>query len=1094
MTKKMNKRLCAAGRCMLVLVLSISLVFASSIVQVNAVEKNTVIINSVEEFEAFASECYIDSWSTDKVIELKADLDFTGREITIIPVFDGTFHGNGHTISGLDYEGDGYVTALFRYVEQNGVIDSLNVSGNISATDEKECVGGIVGINYGTIRNCSFSGRVNGSVTIGGIAAFNKSTGIIRKCTVSGSITGSYYTGGITGKNHGIITNCKNMAGVNSDSEWVEAEDEMNTDIIGSLNNTADSSSIHSGVDAGGIAGFSDGIIASCSNIGQIGYEHVGYNVGGIVGRQSGVVSLCLNSGKIYGRKDVGGIVGQMEPYIEVIEAETIRSAVDELHDILEKTLNDFDEGEDVIHSDLEELRTHADNVVDTGHIMADELYDFANNNMNQLDALVERFEYVADALPPVFDQLTASSDSMNSAANDLKKLKDDLDIQGKLEANNGDKAEYDAAKAQIENAIDSFGDAVSNSSWEDIENILKDENGDYRSWADLTEDEKNSVIDGVIKILEDSEDMTQAGADILDGLDRINDVLTPYIDSSMDAAGKDIDNAVSNMQNSLEHMNNAINGLKGIVNYLNAQSDIRFCRLPEDYETHRDNLYQELKEISECMGKLGDNASEYSDIVNDDLKAVNDKLNEIFNLVIDKMEAYMKLDTDGVYDDVSDEDIDDTTTGLVDGCTNNGDVSADINVGGIAGSMAIDNDDLESNAAGRADITLGSRYLTKCVINNSRNDGYITAKKDGVGGVAGYMKLGVIRDSKSYGSVESTEGGYAGGICGQSLSIIKNCYSICSVSANKYVGGIAGYGDVIKDCYSMVYLEAVSGRVGAIAGQTAAYEDEELENNGNVAGNFYVDNGIHGIDGISYVGVAQPIEYDELLKVRGIPNDFRHLKVSFRIGNIYLGSQELEYGEELSNVTFPNIPEREGYYGVWPDLSGRIMIGNIVINGEYTQNVIAVEGNSVDENGKAYALAADNFTEYTVLNVSIGSCVPPQQANGRQYVIYDISLDNTGKSTGENPAVRLLNPYEDDVEVYYLDNNEWTKVEHKTRGSYVQVSLSGTSGTFCIIEKKMDYKILLMAAAAVCIVGIVILISSRIKKRIGGRRGKKDN
>ena len=79
MTKKMNKRLCAAGRCMLVLVLSISLVFAASIVPVNAVEKNTVIISSVEEFEAFASECYIDSWSTDKVIELKADLDFTGR-------------------------------------------------------------------------------------------------------------------------------------------------------------------------------------------------------------------------------------------------------------------------------------------------------------------------------------------------------------------------------------------------------------------------------------------------------------------------------------------------------------------------------------------------------------------------------------------------------------------------------------------------------------------------------------------------------------------------------------------------------------------------------------------------------------------------------------------------------------------------------------------------------------------------------------------------------------------------------------------------------------------------------------------------------
>lgn len=1094
MTKKMNKRLCAAGRCMLVLVLSISLVFAASIVPVNAVEKNTVIISSVEEFAAFASECYIDSWSTDKVIELKADLDFTGREITIIPVFDGTFHGNGHTISGLDYEGDGYVTALFRYVEQNGVIDSLNVSGNISATDEKECVGGIVGINYGTIRNCSFSGRVNGSVTIGGIAAFNKSTGIIRKCTVSGSITGSYYTGGITGKNHGIITNCKNTAGVNSDSEWVEAEDEINTDILGSLSNTVDNSSVHIGVDTGGIAGYSDGIIASCSNLGQIGYEHVGYNIGGIVGRQSGVVSQSINSGRIYGRKDVGGIVGQMEPYIEIIEAETIKSAVNELHDLLDKTITDMDDGGDIIHADLDELRTHADNLVDTGHMMADNLYDFADSNMDQLDAIVERFEYVVEELCDVFDNLSASTASMNAAVDNLDKLNDDLDIKGMIDANSGEKAEYDAAKAQIENAIDVFNDAANNDSRKEIESIIKDENGEYRSWADLTEAEQEMVIDGIADILENSEKMLQACGDILDGLNRINNVVTPYIDYSMTAVRNDIDNAVANMHDSLEYMNKAVDGLKGIVNYLNAQSDIRFSRLPDEYYSHRDNLYQELKEVSDCLERLGNNTEGFSDTVNADMKAVNDKLNEIFNLVIDKLEAYMNLDTEGVYDDISDEEIDNTTSGVVEGCTNNSDVSADINVGGIAGSMAIDNDDLESNAAGSADITLGSRYLAKCIINNCRNDGYITSKKDGAGGVAGYMKLGVIRDSKSYGSVESTDGGYAGGICGQSFSIIKSCYSLCSVFANKYVGGIAGYGDVIKDCYAMVYLESESGRVGAIAGQTSAYEDEEVENEGNVAGNFYVNNGIHGIDGISYVGVAQPIEYNELLMMRGIPNDFRHLKVSFRIDNIFLGSEELEYGELLSNVTFPSVPERQGYYAVWPDLNDRIMIGNIVINGEYVQNVIAVGGNGADENGRAYALAADNFTGDTVLNVSLGSAEPPEQAEGGQYVIYDISLENISKSTGQNPAIRLLNPYEDDVEVYYLDNSEWKKAEHKIRGSYVQVSLQGTEGTFCVVEKKADYRVIIMAAGAAVMIAMVVLIISGIKKTKRGKRGKKDN
>ena len=64
------------------------------------------------------------------------------------------------------------------------------------------------------------------------------------------------------------------------------------------------------------------------------------------------------------------------------------------------------------------------------------------------------------------------------------------------------------------------------------------------------------------------------------------------------------------------------------------------------------------------------------------------------------------------------------------------GQIKVEKNVGGIAGAMAVDSDDLEDNAAGRTDISLGSRYLAKCVINNCQNNGYITSKKDGAGGL----------------------------------------------------------------------------------------------------------------------------------------------------------------------------------------------------------------------------------------------------------------------------------------------------------------------------------------------------------------------
>ena len=82
----------------------------------------------------------------------------------------------------------------------------------------------------------------------------------------------------------------------------------------------------------------------------------------------------------------------------------------------------------------------------------------------------------------------------------------------------------------------------------------------------------------------------------------------------------------------------------------------------------------------------------------------------------------------------------------------------------------------------------------------------------------------------------------------------------------------------------------------------------------------------MHGIYGISYTGVAQPISYEDLLDVKGLPAGFRQLKVTFRVDDIYVGIQTFEYGQSLSEIKFPTVPKKEGCYVVWPDLSGETM------------------------------------------------------------------------------------------------------------------------------------------------------------------------
>ena len=81
-------------------------------------------------------------------------------------------------------------------------------------------VGGICGENYGSITTCSNSGTVSGSNTntnsiayVGGICG-NNAEGRIENCSNSGPVTGRYVVGGICGLNGGSITSCSNSGTV----------------------------------------------------------------------------------------------------------------------------------------------------------------------------------------------------------------------------------------------------------------------------------------------------------------------------------------------------------------------------------------------------------------------------------------------------------------------------------------------------------------------------------------------------------------------------------------------------------------------------------------------------------------------------------------------------------------------------------------------------------------------------------------------------------------------------------------------------------------------------------------------------------------
>lgn len=295
------------------------------------VKKDTLRISTVEEFLVFAENCRLDSYSMDLPVVLEADIDLTGTDFRGIPIFCGDFDGGNYTVSGLSIKGEGSVQGLFRYVAKGATVRRLVVKGEVIPEGSRCSIGGIAGNNAGIIEGCNFYGYVSGAEAIGGLVGVNEMTGIVDNCLVKGTVHGTHFVGGLVGENYGVVRDSSSDSEINTTVEQNIVE--ISDITLETLTGTESSATV---TDIGGIAGTNIGVIRSCENLGAVGYQQMGYNIGGIAGSQCGYIVDCSNYADVYGRKEVGGIVGHMEPGI------LVEYTIDTLQ-ILEEQLNTMD-------------------------------------------------------------------------------------------------------------------------------------------------------------------------------------------------------------------------------------------------------------------------------------------------------------------------------------------------------------------------------------------------------------------------------------------------------------------------------------------------------------------------------------------------------------------------------------------------------------------------------------------------------------------------------------------------------------------------------------------------------------------------------
>lgn len=1104
-------------------------------------------IGSAEDLNKLSEDCRLDSYSADKYVVLTDDIVLAGSGYVPIPVFCGVFDGNGHRIDGMIYTDSKNFAGLIGRTSSGAVIKNLTVGGNITPSGKQMVLGGIVGDNYGSIINCKFIGIVKGNDYVGGITGYNESTGIISDCGSFGVITGQHYTGGIAGDNAGGIYRCVNETKVNTTNEDKALKfDDISVDkylsgildISGKSKEAKEVNAANSVIDCGGIAGNSSGVIEYCDNNGDIGYEHVGYNVGGIAGRQSGFIHGCVNTGHVLGRKDVGGIAGQAEPYISLDLTEDLVSrltdGINELHNLIDVTLNDSNDRSDVISDRLSIIQKFTNDALDNVKFLAGDTITWANGITGAANDLMGRLDYAVDEAGKdngAIEQGKSAANNVSNAADSLSKAAEAANIYGYMSEE--EKTRYDAAKQRIKDNTEkyngyykevykryynlyidsyrrdttkSYYDAAVGLSAMDL--IAYDANGNkiyddndtgVASWpnsaayTDYSEDidSLKHADDSAFPATGDTDAAKYEGALASDAADNANTSATAYANTKYPTYAVDIENDTKIITEIIadhekEMTSDATESTKEAMNSLSEASD-NLAKASSELDGIADNL---SKRDDITLPSLDDNYRARTNAfmaalqgMSDNMGQLNGELNGSSEILTDDMKkvndsfnSVMLLFADAI-------------DGALDGDTQSIYEDESIKVA----STSIDGVIAGCTNKGRieGDIDTAGIAGAMAIEYDFDLEGDRTGIEDSKAGAV-YKTKCILRDNINDGRIMGGKS-YAGGMTGrQEMGIIFECenYGRVKSASGDYVGGIAGSSvSDIRKCYDKGILSG-GKYVGGIAGYAHNISDcvampsiaDYEEYGGAIAGEVSDEYSIHdncfcsdtlgGIDRISYEKMARPVSYEELKTITGLPLNFGRVRVSFLTDNEKeAGSVELAYGKSISLNDYPTPDVKAGNYIKWETDSVENITQDIEIEGSECRLYTTIAGDVLRDNGQSAILADGGFKEDQKLIATL------DESDVDVYEHWNIEIPDDGSPTHQ---IRIQIPEElKDYEIYTDRDGRVSKVVADEMGIYKIFTAEGNKFDILIIEKDMPVwlRVVQYSVAGLIVLAIVVII-----------------
>ena len=1036
--------------------------------------ENAIHISTAQDLLTFAANCTTDTWSQDKLFILDNDIDLRGTDFSPIPTFGGIFLGQGHTISGFTLDAGSNFAGLFRYVQESGEIYQLSVSGRAVSDEDHSGLALLAGCNYGLISGCHVSGSVSGSSQVGGIAGVNEVSGIISDCISEGTVYGSHLTGGITGSNKGSIKNCTSHCSVNT-TPSDNSIDLTSINLDATLTNILTTENAASVTDIGGIAGENSGMIRACINEGNVGYQHVGYNIGGIAGSQTGYIEGCVNYGTLNGRKDIGGIAGQMEPSSELEYTEDTLQKLDQEFDKLHDLLTKLDSDAGAASSNISDQTDKLLDAVENAQRAVDSILVQAGDDFSQLTDLDS---LTLSSPKPIsldfLDSIPTPSTTPEGTPSASPEGTPSPTPEGTPSPTPG-RTPYPTPESSPSPTPEGSPSPAPTGTTGHSARVEIIDQTQFQKETEVFVSERLMQMPPVIRTVRvfagnpgelpsSSPTPTPSPSPTAIPTASPGYPLPTGWESWPTPTGFDLDDYQYNIdrtevEKSLnDAQQNVYEDASDLLETLQRAARDQTSRISERIFSAQSSLNSSFSSIIDNTRLLNSLVDDESQLILDDMQAINDELNVITDLLTNPQTT----DPDEVVTDVSDEDTLNDITGKVMNCINSGTINGDLNVGGISGSLSRENDlDPEDDLHFNDNSTLNFRYKERIVVRQCQNQGSINGKKDCIGGIAGEMSLGSIMECLNSGDIRS-DGSKIGGIAGSSSSSIRSSSSKCTLSGADKIGGIAGFGTTITDCRSMIKIEDGENYLGSIAGTVDSIEE--------VTGCYFVEGEAAGIDGISYSSHAESLSYEEFMCLEETPEIFEKLYLKFEADGQPVSTIALNYGESLPASAIPAVPEKNGKVGTWEAFDRTDITFDQTIKAVYDNYITTIESAQTTGN-RPLLLAEGIFTAEDHLTVTQVDAYPADAQT--QAVCLKVTI--SGSCTGPYTIRFLIPEGMENPTLELYQNQTWNTIDAQRDGSYYVFTIEDSEFIFSCVSRPSTLPIGIIVA--LCFLAVLLIL-----------------